>query len=89
MKLSPSAPAFCFWLSCPLATTLPIPYQPETNLDSIRESWIQACMEFNESAAEQTLNQAFSMFPVEAPGRKAHGNARRAWERGEQRAMPD
>ena len=45
---------------------LPIPYQPETNLDSIREVWIRACMEFNESAAEQTLNQAFSMFPVEA-----------------------
>ena len=48
------------------ASTLPIPYQPETNLDSHREAWIQACMEFNESAAEQTLNQAFSMFPVEA-----------------------
>ena len=48
------------------ASTLPIPYQPETTLDSIREAWISACLEFNESAAEQTLNQAFSMFPVEA-----------------------
>ena len=48
------------------ASTLPIPYQPETTLDSIREGWISACLEFSESAAEQTLNQAFSMFPVEA-----------------------
>jgi MerR family transcriptional regulator, light-induced transcriptional regulator len=48
------------------APALPIPYQPETNLDAIREAWIRACMEFNEAAAEQTLNQAFSMFPVEA-----------------------
>jgi MerR family transcriptional regulator, light-induced transcriptional regulator len=48
------------------ASTLPIPYQPETTLDSIRETWISACLEYNESAAEQTLNQAFSMFPVEA-----------------------
>jgi len=47
-------------------SALPIPYQPETTLDTIREAWIQACMEFNESRAEQTLNQAFSMFPVEA-----------------------
>jgi MerR family transcriptional regulator, light-induced transcriptional regulator len=48
------------------ASTLPIPYQPETNLDAIREAWVAACMDFNESRAEQTLNQAFSMFPVEA-----------------------
>ncbi len=47
--------------------TSPIPYQaPDTTLDSIRAQWIQACLEFSESAAEQTLNQAFSMFPVEA-----------------------
>jgi MerR family transcriptional regulator, light-induced transcriptional regulator len=47
-------------------STLPIPYQPETTLDANREAWINACMEFNEARAEQTLNQAFSMFPVEA-----------------------
>lgn len=46
---------------------LPVPYQaPDTTLDSIRAQWIQACLEFSESAAEQTLNQAFSMFPVES-----------------------
>jgi methanogenic corrinoid protein MtbC1 len=45
----------------------PIQYQsPETTLDSLRAQWIEACVNFNESAAEQTLNQAFSMFPVEA-----------------------
>src|SRR5512140_363533 len=38
---------------------------PDTNLDSFRTRWIEACMEFNEAAAEQVLNQAFSMFPVE------------------------
>jgi MerR family transcriptional regulator, light-induced transcriptional regulator len=46
--------------------SLPIPYQPETTLDAIRDAWVRACMKFNEPAAEQTLNQAFSMFPVEA-----------------------
>lgn len=38
----------------------------ETTLDSLREQWIEACMNFNESTAEQTLNHAFAMFPVEA-----------------------
>lgn len=48
------------------AVAVPLQHQPETTLDSIREAWIQACMEFSETTAEQTLNQAFSMFPVEA-----------------------
>ena len=48
------------------ALAVPVQYRPETTLDSIREYWIRACMEFSETAAEQTLNQAFSMFPVEA-----------------------
>jgi MerR family transcriptional regulator, light-induced transcriptional regulator len=48
------------------ASAVPIQYKPETTLDSIREEWIQACLEFSETAAEQTLNQAFSMFPVES-----------------------
>jgi len=37
----------------------------DSNLDSLRAKWIQACMDYNESAAEQVLNQAFSMFPME------------------------
>ena len=48
------------------ASAVPLKYQPETTLDSIREDWIRACMDFSETTAEQTLNQAFSMFPVEA-----------------------
>lgn len=48
------------------ASTMPIQYQaPDTNLDSLRMRWVEACMEFSEAAAEQVLNQAFSMFPVE------------------------
>ena len=39
---------------------------PETTLDSSRERWVRACIDFNESNAEQILNQAFSIFPVEA-----------------------
>jgi methanogenic corrinoid protein MtbC1 len=37
-----------------------------TSLDALRANWISACLKFNETAAEQTLNQAFSMFPVES-----------------------
>ncbi|MGE5378952.1 MAG: MerR family transcriptional regulator [Bacteroidota bacterium] len=48
------------------ASSVPIQYQAETTLDMLREDWIQACMDFSETTAEQTLNQAFSMFPVEA-----------------------
>lgn len=39
---------------------------PNTSLDSLRAKWIAACMKFSESNAEQVLNQAFSIFPVEA-----------------------
>lgn len=52
-----------------LASTLPVLSQyraPDTTLDSLRAQWIEACLEFSESTAEQILNQAFSMFPVEA-----------------------
>src|SRR5262245_51252308 len=38
----------------------------DTTLDSLRFNWIKACLDFNESTAEQILNQAFSMFPIEA-----------------------
>ena len=39
---------------------------PDTNLDSLRTQWVEACLKFNEANAEQVLNQAFSIFPVEA-----------------------
>ena len=37
----------------------------DTSLDSLRSQWIEACLNFSESTAEQVLNQGFSMFPVE------------------------
>jgi DNA-binding transcriptional MerR regulator len=47
--------------------TLPAKYLSlDTNLDSVRSQWISACLNFSELKAEQALNQAFSMFPVEA-----------------------
>lgn len=39
---------------------------PETSLDALKSHWLAACLKFNESSAEQTLNQAFAMYPVEA-----------------------
>lgn len=39
---------------------------PNTNLDFLRGQWIEACMKFSELNSERVLNQAFSMFPVEA-----------------------
>lgn len=48
-------------------STLPIQYQAtDTTLDALRAQWIDACLSFNESSAEQILNQAFSIFPVES-----------------------
>ena len=38
----------------------------ETTLDTLRSQWVEACLNFNETAAEQTLNQAFSIFPIES-----------------------
>jgi len=42
------------------------PAAPESTLVSLRTAWIQACSNFDEVVAEQILNQAFSLFPVEA-----------------------
>ena len=43
------------------------PYQsPDTTLESLRAQWVEACLNFSEAKAEQVLNQAFSIFPVEA-----------------------
>ena len=46
-----------------LSSTSPV---LDTTLDSLRAQWVEACMDFSELTAEQTLNQAFSIFPVEA-----------------------
>jgi methanogenic corrinoid protein MtbC1 len=49
------------------AATVPGQYHSaETTLDALRAQWVESCLNFNESSAEQILNQAFSIFPVEA-----------------------
>jgi DNA-binding transcriptional MerR regulator len=35
------------------------------NLDAIRKSWLDACLIFDENAADQVLNQAFAAHPLE------------------------
>jgi methanogenic corrinoid protein MtbC1 len=40
--------------------------QPQqSNLDGLRQIWLKACYEFDERAAEEVLNQAFSIYSVE------------------------
>jgi DNA-binding transcriptional MerR regulator/methylmalonyl-CoA mutase cobalamin-binding subunit len=50
-------------VSSPLAVPPPA---PDSTLVTLRADWIQACQDFDEVAAEQILNQAFSLFPIEA-----------------------
>ena len=50
----------------PLPTPVPQMISiPGANLDAIRQSWLEACLAFNESGAEQVLNQAFAVYPLE------------------------
>lgn len=56
-------------LQSPLTSASPVftqSHMPDTTLESLRARWVEACMDFSEATAEQALNQAFSMFPVEA-----------------------
>ncbi len=51
------------------ASTSPLavpPAAPDTTLDTFRAEWIEACTNFDEIAAEQIINQAFSLFPIES-----------------------
>lgn len=41
------------------------PITTDTTIDSLRQNWVQACTNFDEVVAEQILNQAFSIFPIE------------------------
>ena len=51
----------------PTAAALPSPSQsPDTTLDTLRAQWVEACLNFSEYSAEQILNQAFSLFPIES-----------------------
>src|SRR5215212_9533545 len=50
----------------PSTSMISAQYQSATTLDEFRAHWIEASLNFSESTSEQILNQAFSMFPVEA-----------------------
>lgn len=50
-------------LSSPMAVP---PAAPDSTLSTLRADWVSACSDFDEVAAEQILNQAFSLFPIEA-----------------------
>lgn len=56
----------------PLAGLAPLAFSSaqtstaDTSLSALRDEWIAACLNFSETAAEQALNKAFSIFPVEA-----------------------
>lgn len=50
-----------------LASPLTVPpASPDSTLHTLRAEWIKACTNFDEILAEQVLNQAFSLFPIEA-----------------------
>jgi DNA-binding transcriptional MerR regulator len=38
---------------------------PGPNLDAIRQGWLEASLNFDENTAEQVLNQAFAVYPLE------------------------
>lgn len=43
----------------------PMPTLSTSGIDAMRALWLTACLNYNEIAAEQTLNQAFALYPVE------------------------
>jgi len=50
----------------PLPAPIPQPVTiPSANLEAVRKQWLDACMDFDESTAEQVLNQAFALYPLE------------------------
>jgi MerR family transcriptional regulator, light-induced transcriptional regulator len=58
--LADSAPVSLIHASSPALLA-----KSDTTMNAIRAEWINACMNFNETLAEQTLNKAFSLFQVE------------------------
>lgn len=40
-------------------------FSTDLSLDALRNTWLKACIDFNEPLAEQLLNQAFSLYPLE------------------------
>jgi len=55
-------------LSAPTSETLPTRQTASissANLDAVRNQWLEACLVFNENSAEQVINQAFALYPLE------------------------
>lgn len=42
-----------------------LPQDVDTRIDEIRTRWLEACLSFDTNRAENVLNQAFSLYPVE------------------------
>lgn len=47
------------------APTNQMPSFPSTSQEDFRRQWLDACLTFNENAAEQVLNQSFALHPLE------------------------
>jgi methanogenic corrinoid protein MtbC1 len=37
----------------------------DTRIDNLRNLWLEACLNFNDNQAEEALNQAFALYPIE------------------------
>jgi len=48
------------------ASIVKVPSISSENLNAVRDQWLEACLTFNENSAEQVLNQAFALYPLEA-----------------------
>jgi len=45
--------------------SLGFPHGVDTRIEELRNRWLEACLKFNNSGAENILNQAFALYPVE------------------------
>lgn len=74
--------------SSEMKTTFPLALSAlDSNVAAHRQKWLDACMAFNEPTAEQVLNQAFSLYPVERVVseviQQGMGNLGEMWFNGE------
>ncbi len=47
------------------ALRISVPVHVSTGIEALRSDWLTACLNFKETAAEQVLNQAFALYPIE------------------------
>lgn len=60
-----AAPATAAVATSPRSVSLPGLFPADFGLQTMCSQWVSACLAFNETVAEQVLNQAFAMHPVE------------------------